>query len=116
MTLRRRLAGTRPSGGRTWWAHFEFTRINIELTILRKNEDLRWVGANAPVHRVLRNACGLVDVEALRDSDANGVLLVAQSDQRIDASRAARGEIGSDDRDDAENHRATDERDPIGRG
>lgn len=23
-------------GGRTWWAHFEFTRINIELTILRK--------------------------------------------------------------------------------
>ena len=29
------------SGGRTWWAHFEFTRINIELTILRqKIEDL----------------------------------------------------------------------------
>src|SRR6266850_321119 len=26
----------RPSGGRTWWAHFEFTRINIEPTILRK--------------------------------------------------------------------------------
>ena len=25
-----------PSGGRTWWAHFEFTPINIELTILRK--------------------------------------------------------------------------------
>jgi hypothetical protein len=24
------------SGGRTWWAHFEFTRINIELTILPK--------------------------------------------------------------------------------
>ena len=24
------------SGGRSWWAHFEFTRINIELTILRK--------------------------------------------------------------------------------
>ena len=24
------------SGGRTWWAHFEFTRINIELTILYK--------------------------------------------------------------------------------
>jgi len=23
-------------GGRTWWAHFEFTRINIEPTILRK--------------------------------------------------------------------------------
>ena len=29
-------------GGRTWWAHFEFTRINIEPTILRKKfEDVR---------------------------------------------------------------------------
>jgi len=26
----------RPSGGRTWWAHFEFTGINIRPTILRK--------------------------------------------------------------------------------
>jgi hypothetical protein len=35
-------AAGRPSGGRTWWAHFEFTRINIEPTILRKKiEDLR---------------------------------------------------------------------------
>jgi hypothetical protein len=25
-----------PDGGRTWWAHFEFTRINIRPTILRK--------------------------------------------------------------------------------
>jgi hypothetical protein len=24
------------NGGRTWWAHFEFTRINIEPIILRK--------------------------------------------------------------------------------
>ena len=24
------------SGGRTWWAHFEFTRINIEPTIIRE--------------------------------------------------------------------------------
>ena len=24
-------------GGRTWWAHFEFTRINIALTILQKD-------------------------------------------------------------------------------
>jgi hypothetical protein len=30
-----------PSGGRTWWAHFDFTRINITPTILRKKiEDL----------------------------------------------------------------------------
>ena len=35
-----------PGGGRTWWAHFEFTRINIELIILRKKiEDVREVGA-----------------------------------------------------------------------
>ena len=26
----------RLTGGRTWWAHFEFTRINIEPIILRK--------------------------------------------------------------------------------
>ena len=25
----------RLSGGRTWWAHFEFTRINIEPIILK---------------------------------------------------------------------------------
>ena len=36
------LPSIRPRGGRTWWAHFEFTRINIELTILcKKIEDLR---------------------------------------------------------------------------
>jgi len=30
-------------GGRTWWAHFEFTRINIDEPIILKNkiEDLR---------------------------------------------------------------------------
>ena len=34
------------SGGRSWWAHLEFTRINIEPTILRKKfEDLREAGA-----------------------------------------------------------------------
>jgi hypothetical protein len=34
----------RSSGGRTWWAHFEFTRINIQLTILQKNiEDVHTV-------------------------------------------------------------------------
>ena len=26
--------GLAPSGGRTWWPHFEFTRINIAPTIL----------------------------------------------------------------------------------
>jgi hypothetical protein len=33
-------------GGRTWWAHFEFTPINIEPIILRKKiEDFRQLGA-----------------------------------------------------------------------
>jgi hypothetical protein len=37
----------RLGGGRTWWAHLQFTRINIEPTILRKKiEDLRDVGAH----------------------------------------------------------------------
>jgi hypothetical protein len=31
----------RQGGGRTWWAHLEFTRINIKPTILKKEmEDL----------------------------------------------------------------------------
>src|SRR5882762_1085881 len=32
----RRAALSGPNGGRIWWAHFEFTRMNIELTILSK--------------------------------------------------------------------------------
>jgi len=33
-------------GGRTWWAHYEFGRMNIELTILKKEiEDAREVSA-----------------------------------------------------------------------
>ena len=36
----------RLNSGRTWWAHFEFTRINIEPIILRKKiEDVREAGA-----------------------------------------------------------------------
>ena len=35
------------SGGRTWWAHFELTRINIEPIILRKKiEEQLVLGAN----------------------------------------------------------------------
>jgi len=31
-----------PGGGRSWWAHFEFSRMNMTPTILRKKiEDLR---------------------------------------------------------------------------
>jgi hypothetical protein len=36
----------RLSGGRSWWAHFEFTRINTTPTIFCKEiEDLRQLGA-----------------------------------------------------------------------
>jgi hypothetical protein len=44
LTPQRRPA--RASGGRTWWAHLELTRINTAPTFLRKKiEDLREVGA-----------------------------------------------------------------------
>src|SRR5438128_2468072 len=37
----------RLTGGRTWWAHFAFTRINTTPTILRKEiEDLRILGGS----------------------------------------------------------------------
>ena len=37
------------SGGRTWWAHFEFTRINIEPIILKnKIEEQLIVGRVLP--------------------------------------------------------------------
>ena len=43
------------SGGRTWWAHFEFTRINIAPIILHKNiEDVREARAKAHVPLALR--------------------------------------------------------------
>jgi len=39
--LPNRRAPLYPGDGRTWWAHFDFTRINITPTILRKKmEDL----------------------------------------------------------------------------
>jgi hypothetical protein len=42
-------------GGRSWWAHLEFTRINIELTILHKKfEDMR------EAHATLLNAAALI--------------------------------------------------------
>ena len=45
-SVSRQPSSIRPNGGRTWWAHFEFTRINIEPIILRKKiEDLRQLAA-----------------------------------------------------------------------
>jgi hypothetical protein len=39
--------GFASNGGRSWWAHFEFTRTNIKLSIQKKEiEDLRDFGGN----------------------------------------------------------------------
>jgi hypothetical protein len=47
LTPQRRPA--RASGGRTWWAHLELTRINTAPTFLRKkieeNPDILWTEA-----------------------------------------------------------------------
>ena len=50
-----------PSGGRAWWAHFEFTRINIEPIILRKKiEDLREAGGTLLIAARLSRPIGLL--------------------------------------------------------
>ena len=42
----RRCPPSGPDGGRTWWAHFAITRINMTPTILpKKIEDLREASA-----------------------------------------------------------------------
>jgi hypothetical protein len=52
-----------PDGGRTWWAHFEFTRINIESTILRKKiEDRHNLGAFlVPIHGTWSHEVSSID-------------------------------------------------------
>jgi hypothetical protein len=56
----------RLSGGRTWWAHFEFTRMNIAPTILRKKiEDLDEAGALAATARGRDRMCP-VEAAAVR--------------------------------------------------
>jgi hypothetical protein len=65
MKVRRGVVAKRPSrrgaspfgrnGGRAWWAHFEFTRMNIELTILlKKIEDLCEADARCRSHSTPR--------------------------------------------------------------
>ncbi len=71
------LGETRPdgelvSGGRTWWAHFEFTRIHITPTILpKKIEDLREAGAPSEVS-ALRKFSPRVARSAVRPSMTAG--------------------------------------------
>ena len=51
LALRRyRVSVASPSGGRSWWAHFDFTRINTTPTFLcKKIEDLRQVRASRSI-------------------------------------------------------------------
>ena len=54
-------ATTALRGGRTWWAHCEFTRINIEPIILcKKIEDLREAGATLLIAARLSRPIGLL--------------------------------------------------------
>ena len=58
------------NGGRIWWLHFAFIRINIEPTILRKKiEDLRQLGAFRFTQRApaRSNRGGLVNPTVYRD-------------------------------------------------
>jgi len=74
-----------PGGGRTWWAHFEFTRINIELIILRKKiEELREAREsmfdrqlNIPRDRNARSVTLRHEVKIVRESSSRRDVLVA---------------------------------------
>jgi len=74
-----------PSGGRAWWAHFEFTRTNTTPTFLSKKiEDLREAGAT------LRNALGAFAMSWLANGFAEmvaqkvDVFLIWQLCSRLD--------------------------------
>jgi hypothetical protein len=61
----------RLSGGRTWWAHLQFTPINIEPIILRKKiEDAREVGASTSIASMggaVGKSCGVIRYLSMRD-------------------------------------------------
>jgi hypothetical protein len=68
--LRSGRAPIRLDGGRSWWAHFEFTRINIDApTILpKKIEDLREVGASKSIDRCTNQMTTFCSLPTLRRS------------------------------------------------
>jgi hypothetical protein len=72
------------SGGRTWWAHFEFTRINIAPIILRKKiEDRLIVGAFC--HHAADSASGSLQMSTIRKD----------SDEGLEAPNHAVGQLGA---------------------
>jgi len=58
----------RLSGGRTWWAHFEFTRINIEPIILRKKIEDFARGGRFSIPDRLRSRLVPINAEATKKS------------------------------------------------
>jgi hypothetical protein len=61
-----------PVVGRTWWAHLAFTRISIELTILRKEfEDVREAGATLVPKWSARRISSAKPTEGLRAGVVN---------------------------------------------
>jgi hypothetical protein len=102
--------GPQKGGGRTWWAHLQFTRINIELTVPKKKiEDRRIVGAFASIEKVLAGEACLVPVfpRLVRDdgegwgerkdprvnshADAGGVAITAMTATPVLVINHARG-------------------------
>jgi hypothetical protein len=78
------------SGGRTWWAHFEFIRINIEPIIFRKKiEEQLVVGAFHVVER---------DAVPIRAGGTRSLL--AKSRNRIQACGTLRGKPHGNERHD----------------
>jgi hypothetical protein len=60
-------------GGRTWWAHFELTRINIEPTILRKKiEDPHNLRAAFATARLVGSIDGYSRSVSISADNANG--------------------------------------------
>jgi hypothetical protein len=58
------------SGGRTWWAHVDFTRINIELTILKKEmEESLWI---EPKTSGVGKCVGYLDLRAFQGERQTG--------------------------------------------
>jgi hypothetical protein len=52
-------------GGRTWWAHCEFTRMNIELTIIRKKIEEQLVVGGSCVRSPRAGVWRLLEVSVM---------------------------------------------------
>jgi hypothetical protein len=88
---------SRPGGGRTWWAHFEFTRINITPTILpKKIEDLREAGARMCQEStlLLRRTENVSDHSVLKFACSGPAARIDKNSDRKTSTTCIRGDIG----------------------